>query len=96
MKAQVGDWLVVKSATTGRAERRGLITEVHSADGSAPYVVRWLDNEHEAVVFPGSDAVIVTPQQRAADERTASRLQTVQQTIRDIAHTPCDRTVRGQ
>ena len=89
MRAQIGDWLVVKSATTGRAERRGLITEVHSADGAAPYVVRWLDNEHEAVVFPGPDAVIVTPQeQRAADERMASRVQSVQQSIRNVALAP--------
>jgi hypothetical protein len=29
MKAQVGDWLVVKGAAVGRPDQRGLITEVH-------------------------------------------------------------------
>jgi hypothetical protein len=42
MKANVGDWLVIKGTTTERSDQRGLITEVHSADGSPPYVVRWL------------------------------------------------------
>ncbi|BDX33590.1 hypothetical protein TUM20985_41370 [Mycobacterium antarcticum] len=83
MKAETGDWLVVKSATTGRAEQRGLITEVHSADGTPPYVVRWLANDHDALVFPGPDAVIVTPgEQRAADERTDARLGMIQREMR--------------
>jgi hypothetical protein len=56
--AKTGDWLVIKSATLDVPSRRGLITEVHGADGTAPYVVRWLDNEHEAIVFPGPDAHI--------------------------------------
>ncbi len=34
MKANVGDWLVIKGTTTERSDRRGLITEVHSANGS--------------------------------------------------------------
>ena len=36
MKAQVGDWLVIKGLTVDRPERHGLITEVHSTDGSPP------------------------------------------------------------
>ena len=34
MKANVGDWLVMNSVTIGQPKQRGLITEVHSADGS--------------------------------------------------------------
>ena len=60
MKANVGDWLVVKGTTVDRPDQRGLITEVHSSDGSPPYVVRWLDTDHVATVFPGPDAVVVT------------------------------------
>jgi hypothetical protein len=56
--AKPGDWLVIKSAALDRPVRRGLITEVHGQDGTAPYVVRWLDNDHEAIVFPGPDAHI--------------------------------------
>ena len=46
MKAKVGDWLVMKGFTIDKPEQRGLITEVHSEDGSPPYVVQWLDNGH--------------------------------------------------
>jgi hypothetical protein len=74
MKANVGDWLVIKGTTTGRSDQRGLITEVHSADGSPPYVVRWLATGHVATVVPGPDAVVVTPEeQEAADERAQER-----------------------
>ncbi len=82
MRAKVGDWLVIKGTTIGRRDQRGLITEVHSADGSPPYVVRWLDNDHVATVFPGPDAVIVTDEeQEAADERARHRFGAVQSEI---------------
>ncbi|HUH72698.1 MAG TPA: DUF1918 domain-containing protein [Mycobacterium sp.] len=77
MKANVGDWLVIKGTTTELADQRGLITEVHGADGAAPYVVRWLASGHEATVFPGSDAIIVTAaEQERADERARHRVGT--------------------
>jgi Domain of unknown function (DUF1918) len=60
MRAEVGDWLVIKGRTVEQADHRGLITEVHSADGSPPYVVKWLDSGHVATVIPGPDAIIVT------------------------------------
>ena len=60
MKAKVGDWLVMKALTIDQPEQRGLITEVHSDDGSPPYVVHWLDSDHIATVFPGPDAIVVT------------------------------------
>lgn len=86
MHAKVGDWLVIKGLTVDRPEQRGLITEVRSRDGSPPYVVRWLDSEHEAVVFPGPDAVVVTAEeQREADERARRRFGAVQSEIRRSA-----------
>lgn len=79
MKAEVGDWLVMKGLTIDQHEQRGLITEVHSTDGSPPYVVHWLDNDHVATVFPGPDALVVTAaEQRAADERAERRIKAVQ------------------
>nr|WP_313775104.1 DUF1918 domain-containing protein [Mycobacterium sp.] len=82
MKAKVGDWLVLKGTTTGQHDQRGLITGVHSKDGSPPYVVRWLATDHEAMIFPGSDAVVVTPEeQEGADERARVRLAAVQSAI---------------
>ena len=74
MKAKVGDWLVIKGTTIDQPDQRGLIIEVHSSDGSPPYVVRWLETDHVATVFPGTDAVVVTAaEQEAADERAQQR-----------------------
>jgi hypothetical protein len=82
MKAKVGDWLVIKGTTIDRPDRRGLITEVHSPDGSPPYVVRWLATDHVATVFPGPDAVVVSAEeQEAADERMRHRFGAVQSAI---------------
>ena len=69
MKANIGDYLVVKGTTTERHDQHAEIIEVRSQDGSPPYVVRWLATGHEATVYPGSDAVVVT----AAEPTEASR-----------------------
>lgn len=82
MKAKVGDWLVIKGTTIDQSDQRGLITEVHSDDGSPPYVVHWLDTDHVATIFPGPDAVVVTAaEQEAADEKAQHRLESLQSTI---------------
>ena len=74
MKAEAGDWLVIKGTHVDQADQRGLITEVHGADGAPPYVVRWLATGHVAVVIPGPDAVVLTAaEQKAADQQTRSR-----------------------
>jgi hypothetical protein len=79
MKAKVGDWLEIKGTTTEQHDQRGLVTEVHSEDGSPPYVVRWLATGNEATVFPGSDAIVVTQEeQEEADERARARHTAVQ------------------
>jgi hypothetical protein len=82
MKAKAGDWLVIKGTTIDRPDQRGLITEVRSPDGSPPYVVRWLDTDHVATVFPGPDALVVTAEeQHEADERANHRFGAVQSEI---------------
>jgi Domain of unknown function (DUF1918) len=48
----------MEGAHVGDARRIGVITECRHADGSPPYVVHWLDNDHEGFVFPGPDARI--------------------------------------
>ncbi|HTX94644.1 MAG TPA: DUF1918 domain-containing protein [Mycobacterium sp.] len=79
MKANVGDWLVIKGTTTELADQCGLIEEVQGADGAPPYVVRWRGNGHVATVFPGSDAIVVTAaEQEQADERARHRAGAVQ------------------
>jgi hypothetical protein len=39
-------------------ERDGEILEVRGENGTPPFVVRWFDTGHEALVFPGPDASI--------------------------------------
>jgi hypothetical protein len=68
VRAQVGDWLVVKGVAVDTPEQRGLIIEVHSADGAPPYVVRWTRDNHVSTVFPGSDALVVTAAEQAAED----------------------------
>lgn len=62
MHANVGDWLVVKTHTENQHPRRGMIVHV-SADGAPPYTVRWTGDDHESLVFPGSDALVVGAQE---------------------------------
>ena len=58
MKASVGERLILEGPRVGIRRRIGLIIEVRHADGTPPYLVRWLDDGHEALVFPGPDARI--------------------------------------
>ena len=58
MFATVGDRLIVHGAHVGEAGRDGEILEIRHADGSPPYLVRWSDTGHEALVFPGPDAEV--------------------------------------
>lgn len=82
MKAKVGDWLVIKGTTVERPDQRGEITEVRSADGSPPYVVRWHATGHVATVVPGPDAVVVTSaEQEEADKWARSRSASVETAI---------------
>ncbi|MGV0745830.1 DUF1918 domain-containing protein [Mycolicibacterium sp. XJ870] len=74
MKASVGDFLVVKGTTTDQHEQHAEIIGVRSEDGSPPYVVRWLVNGHEATVYPGTDAVVVSADEHnRAAERASER-----------------------
>jgi hypothetical protein len=58
MKAHVGDRLIFEGTHVGDRRRVGIILEVRNSDGTPPYLVRWLDTDHEALVFPGPDAHI--------------------------------------
>ena len=56
MKASVGDPIIVASPAVDGPVRDGEIVELHNADGSPPYVVRWSDTGHTGLFFPGADA----------------------------------------
>jgi hypothetical protein len=81
MHAEVGDWLVVNSHAEGRPIRKATILAVHPG-GQPPYTVRWLDNDHEALVFPGPDAEVVSAaRQIEIDRMRNERLDQVQSDI---------------
>lgn len=61
MKAQIGDRLVVKGHHTGEPEKDAEIIEVRGSEGAPPYLVRWSDDGHVGLVFPGPDASIEHP-----------------------------------
>lgn len=52
-----GDRLVVRAHRQGQAERSGEIVEVIGA-AHLRYRVRWLDDGHETVVYPGEDVFV--------------------------------------
>jgi hypothetical protein len=56
MKAKVGDRLVIDGTNLGEPRRVGVVTRVSHADGTPPYMVRWLTDDHESLVFPGPTA----------------------------------------
>jgi hypothetical protein len=64
MRAEVGDRLL----PDGDHSRVGVIIGLQNADGSPPYVVKWLSDGHIALVSPEPYARIVpnTPQNGAA------------------------------
>ena len=55
MRAQVGDRLIID----GDHARAGLIIGVPHADGSPPYIVKWLADGHIAMVSPGEFARVI-------------------------------------
>lgn len=59
MRADVGDKIVIEGHHVGEPRRDAVVLEVHGPDGAPPYLVRWGDDGHEGLFFPGSDASVV-------------------------------------
>ena len=57
MHAKVGDEVVVRGRHVADEDRQGTIIEIHGADGTPPFVIRWQDG-HESLFFPSSDTRI--------------------------------------
>jgi hypothetical protein len=58
MKAKVGDRIVIGGHRVGEHTRDCEVLEVHGEDGGPPYVVRWSEDGHEGLFFPGPDASV--------------------------------------
>jgi hypothetical protein len=59
MHAQPGDRIVIKGHQVGEPQKDCLVLEVHGPDGEPPYLIRWADDGHEGLFYPGSDALVV-------------------------------------
>ncbi|HEY2998813.1 MAG TPA: DUF1918 domain-containing protein [Acidimicrobiales bacterium] len=59
MKAKVGDTIVVKGHHLGQPDRNAVVLQVNGTEGDPPYVVRWSEDGHEGLFFPGTDAFVV-------------------------------------
>lgn len=64
MRAHVGDRLVVDP------DRVGLVVGVPAADGSPPYIIKWLKDGHIAMVMPDQYARIVPAEEPGTPGRT--------------------------
>jgi hypothetical protein len=53
-----GDRIVIKGHRIGEPDRDCEVIEVRNEDGSPPYRVRWGENGHETLFFPGPDASV--------------------------------------
>ncbi|HEU5161022.1 MAG TPA: DUF1918 domain-containing protein [Streptosporangiaceae bacterium] len=60
MKASVGDRIIIVRPNLHEPVRDGEIIEVSHADGSPPYLVRWSDDDHPTLIFPGPDARVIS------------------------------------
>jgi putative redox protein len=58
MRAAVGDRLLVPGHYEDQVRRHARILEVRGEAGSPPYLVRWIDDGHVGLLFPGPDAII--------------------------------------
>jgi Domain of unknown function (DUF1918) len=66
MKAQVGDTLITDDADQRHACE---IVRLNHADGSPPYVVRWLSDGHISLLFPGPFTRVVRGEDGKARHR---------------------------
>lgn len=82
MHAEAGDWLLVRTRGAGESHGRRAVVLATAADGSPPYKVRWLDTEHEALIFPDAETEIISSERQAElDREEIARLGRVQSAI---------------
>lgn len=58
MKASPGDRIVIRGHRVGEHDRDCEVLEVRGPAGTPPFLVRWGDDGHEALFFPGPDATV--------------------------------------
>ncbi len=56
--ARAGDWIEVHGHAQGQPPRHAMVLEVLGSTGNEHYRVRWAEDEHESIFFPGPDATV--------------------------------------
>jgi hypothetical protein len=56
MEARIGDEIVVPGHKVGQGSRTAVVLELRGDGLQPPYLVRWTDDGHEGLYFPGTDA----------------------------------------
>jgi hypothetical protein len=58
MRVAAGDLLLIKGRHAGEPDLRVRVVETHGENGTPPWRVRWGEEGHEGLLFPGAEAVI--------------------------------------
>lgn len=59
MRAHVGDWLTLPPGPGSSHARRAQIVGLLHPDGTPPYRVHWLDDDHFSILYPSPDTQLV-------------------------------------
>jgi len=57
--AHIGDRILIESRKVGGGRKSGEVVEVIQGAGGQHYRIRW-DDDHESIVYPSSDATVVS------------------------------------
>lgn len=71
--ARVGDWIEVHGHEQGQPPRHAMVLEVLGTSGKEHYRVRWADDEHESIFFPGPDAMVKRKKEPARGGKPGAR-----------------------
>jgi hypothetical protein len=69
MRVAAGDLLLIMGQHAGESDLRVKVVETHGANGTSPWRVRWGEEGHEGLLFPGPEAAIEHAKGRR-DERS--------------------------
>lgn len=58
MQANAGDRIIIKGHHVGEPDRDCEILAVRGQRGAPPYLVRWAEDGHEGLFYPGPDATV--------------------------------------
>lgn len=70
MRAAPGSHITIKSHHLGEPGRTGEVLAARGPDESEPFVVRWAENGHTSLLFPGDDCIVDGRLAEPSDDRS--------------------------